>query len=60
MGDDVGDLPAFEALDALRDEGVETVKVAVRTPESSPTLMDQADVEVDGPPGVLAFLRRLR
>ena len=60
VGDDVGDLPAFTALDALRAEGVDAVKVAVRTPESSPTLMAQADVEVDGPPGVLAFLRRLR
>ena len=32
LGDDVGDLPAFAALERLRDRGVHTVKVGVSTP----------------------------
>ena len=33
VGDDVGDLPAFDALDRLAARGRHVVKVAVRTPE---------------------------
>ena len=35
VGDDVGDLPAFDALDRLAARGVHAVQVAVRTPEVS-------------------------
>lgn len=60
VGDDVGDLPAFEALDRLaHEEGVSTLKVGVRSPESPAELLEQADVEVDGPEGVVELLRRL-
>jgi trehalose 6-phosphate phosphatase len=59
IGDDEGDLPAFAALDRLASRGVATVKVAVRTAETSPVLLAQADVEVDGPDGALALLREL-
>jgi len=56
LGDDLGDLPAFGALDRLRERGVTTVKVAVRTPEAPPAVLDGADVVVDGPEGALALL----
>jgi len=59
VGDDVGDLPAFAALDQLAATGSTTVKVAVRTPDASPAVLDQADVLVDGPEGAVALLRAL-
>jgi trehalose 6-phosphate phosphatase len=59
VGDDVGDLPAFEALDRLAERGVAAVKVAVRTPDVSEALLAQAHHLVDGPEGVLALLRSL-
>ena len=59
LGDDVGDLPAFAALDRLRDNGLHTVKIGVKTSEAPSTLLDEADVVVDGPPGALELLRSL-
>lgn len=59
LGDDVGDLPAFDALDRLADMGLFTVRVAVRSPEVSPELIERADVVVDGPGGAVAWLHRL-
>jgi trehalose 6-phosphate phosphatase len=60
VGDDRGDLPAFEALDRLaRDEGISTLKVGVRSDESPAELLQEADVEVDGPEGVVELFRRL-
>lgn len=59
LGDDVGDLPAFDALDRLREKGLETVKVAVETEESVPELVARADVLVDGAAGAVAWLRSL-
>ena len=60
IGDDLGDLPAFDALDALAARGVATVRVGVRTTEAAPELLRRADVIVDGPPGVADLLSRLR
>jgi trehalose 6-phosphate phosphatase len=59
VGDDVGDLPAFDALDQLGTSGVTTVRVGVRSPEVARELLDRADVVVDGPSGVLAMLQSL-
>jgi trehalose 6-phosphate phosphatase len=59
LGDDVGDLPAFAALDRLRTAGLHTVKVGVKTSEAPSVLLDQADVVVDGPAGALELLRSL-
>jgi trehalose 6-phosphate phosphatase len=56
IGDDVGDLPAFDALDELDGRGVHTVRVAVHSPEESRELVERADLVVDGPPGVAALL----
>ncbi|HEY6531056.1 MAG TPA: trehalose-phosphatase [Acidimicrobiales bacterium] len=59
LGDDVGDLPAFAALDRLRDDGYPVAKVVVRSNELAPELAAAADVTVDGPEGALALLRAL-
>jgi trehalose 6-phosphate phosphatase len=60
LGDDLGDLPAFDALDRRRAaSGARTVRVAVRSSEAPPELLERADVVVDGPEGSLAFLRSL-
>ena len=59
LGDDVGDLPAFDALDRLRSNGVHTVKVGVRTAEAPPILLARADLVVEGPTGALALLQTL-
>ncbi len=62
LGDDRGDLSAFDALDRLAGgEGaaVVVVKVAVTSPEAPPELLARADVVVEGPEGSLSFLRAL-
>lgn len=59
LGDDVGDLPAFDALDRLAAEGVHTVRVGVSTTEAPPELLRRADVVVEGPAGVLGVLESL-
>ena len=56
VGDDVGDLPAINAVRQLPGHGV---AVVVGGPETSPLLLDAADLVVDGPQGALDVLRRL-
>jgi trehalose 6-phosphate phosphatase len=58
VGDDLGDVPAFEAVGELRDGGMPALLVCSGSDEES-TLRDLADVVVGGPDGVLAFLRQL-
>jgi trehalose 6-phosphate phosphatase len=58
-GDDLGDVPAFAAAFELQAHGGNVLRVAVDSAEAPPALIDQADVIVDGPPGLLEFLRRL-
>lgn len=59
LGDDVGDIPAFDALTRLAAGGVATLAVAVRSLESPPGLLARADLVVDGPRGALALLHDL-
>lgn len=59
VGDDLGDMPAFAALDDLARAGVTTVKVGVRSEEAPPELLAGADLVVDGPLGVVDLLSRL-
>jgi trehalose 6-phosphate phosphatase len=59
IGDDRGDLAAFEALARLAATGMRTVAVAVASDESPRELLDAADVVLDGPPEVLDLLHRL-
>jgi trehalose 6-phosphate phosphatase len=56
IGDDIGDLDAFNALDAFAKAGVATVRVAVRGAEQAEALVSRADVLLDGPEGVLAVV----
>jgi trehalose 6-phosphate phosphatase len=58
-GDDVGDLPAFDAVDELRAQGVAGVTVCSASDEGPAELRERADVVVDGPAGVVALLGRL-
>lgn len=59
VGDDLGDLPAFDALDRLARHGVSTLRVAVKSPETPTELLTRADLVVDGPAGVEALLEEL-
>ena len=59
LGDDLGDLEAFDALDQLSNKGASTVRVAVASTESVPELLRRADLVVDGPEGALDLLRGL-
>ena len=59
VGDDLGDLPAFAAVAQLTTEGHDGLRVAVRSAEAPPQLLASADLVLDGPEGVLDFLRRL-
>jgi len=59
IGDDVGDLPAFAELERLADEGVATVRIAVRSDEAPELLLAAADVVVDGPEGARDLLQTL-
>jgi trehalose 6-phosphate phosphatase len=57
-GDDLGDLAAYDAIEALREEGVPGVKVCSGSDEVT-ALADRADIVVDGPPGVVRLLESL-
>ncbi|MDQ2648621.1 MAG: trehalose-phosphatase [Actinomycetota bacterium] len=59
IGDDIGDLPAFDAMDRFAASGGHAVKVLVRTSETAAELEGRADLEVEGPDGALALLRSL-
>jgi trehalose 6-phosphate phosphatase len=59
LGDDLGDLQAFAAIDGLETRGVAGLKVAVAGAEAPAEVLMAADLVVDGPPGALAFLRSL-
>jgi len=59
LGDDIGDLPAFAALRQLAAAGRHTMAVAVRGAETPSQLLDQADLQVDGPEGALTLLNEL-
>lgn len=58
VGDDLGDMPAFDTLDALRAEGLSGLLVCSGSAEV-PALAVRADVVVDGPAGVMEWLRAL-
>ena len=59
LGDDRGDLDAFDALDRLAAGGASVVRVAVTSPEAPPELLDRADLVVEGPEGAVDVLRAL-
>jgi trehalose 6-phosphate phosphatase len=57
-GDDLGDLAAFAAVRALREDGVPGCTVGSLSQET-PRVAEAADLVVDGPAGVVALLRGL-
>ena len=59
VGDDRGDLPAYDALDRLAGAGVTALRVAVASSEAPPELIDRAEVVLDGPPAVVDLFRSL-
>ena len=59
LGDDLGDLAAFRALDELATRGISTARIAVRSDEAPVELLQAADVIVDGPEGAAGLLRTL-
>jgi trehalose 6-phosphate phosphatase len=59
VGDDLGDLAAFAAVAEFAAEGRDGLRVGVRSAEAPPALLAEADLVVDGPPGVLDFLHWL-
>jgi len=59
-GDDLGDLPAFGAVEERRERGLPGLLVAsAGTDEAPPELLARADLAVPGPPGVVSFLDSL-
>lgn len=58
-GDDLGDLPAVDAIDELRADGMHALVVCSDSRETPAALREAADLVVPGPPGVLAALLAL-
>jgi trehalose 6-phosphate phosphatase len=58
VGDDRGDVPAYDMVEKLRAEGVTGLTVASASQEVD-VLQRRADLVVDGPAGVLEFLRAI-
>lgn len=59
FGDDLVDLPGFDALDDLAKKGVATLRVGVDSDETPAELLDRADLIVWGPAGVVELLGTL-
>lgn len=57
-GDDLGDLPAFAAVEKLRSDGIPGLLVCSGSSEVA-ELAERADLVVDGPAGVVHLLRSL-
>jgi trehalose 6-phosphate phosphatase len=57
-GDDLGDLPAFDAVRQLREEGVQGLLVCSASYEED-ALVEVSDVILDGPSGVAEWLEGL-
>ncbi len=57
-GDDLGDMPAFEAVHGLRRRGIAGVNVVAASAEQ-PAVLAMADVRCDGPDGIAAWLNAL-
>jgi trehalose 6-phosphate phosphatase len=58
VGDDLGDVDAFEAITDLRRRGMVGLLVCSGSDEQ-PALVELADIVVDGPDGVMLLLQQL-
>jgi trehalose 6-phosphate phosphatase len=59
IGDDVGDLPAFAALERFRARGGDAHRIVVASAESAPQLLAAADAVVADPTAVIDLLHAL-
>ncbi len=60
LGDDTGDVKAFEALDALEQEGAVTaVRIAIGGDETPPELLELANLVLSGPEEAVRLLADL-
>ncbi len=63
IGDDLGDLPAYDAIDALRADGaiaaLTVASVDPGDPDAPPAVAARADMVLDGPTAVVAWLAGL-
>jgi trehalose 6-phosphate phosphatase len=57
-GDDLGDLPAFDAVDQLREQGVAGMLICSASEEQD-ALVARADLVLDGPDAVAEWLQAL-
>lgn len=57
-GDDLGDLPAFDAVDELRRSGVDGLLICSASTEQD-ALVERADIVLDGPDAVATWLQEL-
>jgi len=58
-GDDLGDLPALDAVDEVRATGLAAIVVCSDSAETPAQLRERSDLLVPGPPGVVATLEAL-
>ena len=58
-GDDVGDVPAFAALEDAAERGLAICRVAVVGDETPDNLRDHADIKAQSPGGLVRLLRDL-
>lgn len=58
-GDDLGDLPAFDAVERLRERGLLGLTVCSASEEAA-AVAERADLVVPGPAGLYELVRRLR
>jgi len=56
LGDDVGDLPAFDALDTLAESGLQVFRILAQSEESDDELLRRADLILDGPSAMIDLL----
>lgn len=56
LGDDRGDLTAFDTLDRMAAEGATVLRVGVDSEEAPAALLERADIVVEGPEGSLRIL----
>lgn len=59
IGDDFADLDAFDAIDLLARDGVHGLRVAVASDEGPQSLLERADVVVEGVAGAVDLLGQL-
>lgn len=59
VGDDLGDLSAFDGVEHLRDQGIGGLLVCSDSDEAPEELRTRADLIVPGPVGVVALLAEL-